>query len=59
MHLTSDELFSVLDQMQQNAIFQHQQVLIKNEGVVATLSAFPFFLLEYLGAGKIARMIDP
>ena len=59
MHLTSDELFSVLDQMQQNAILQHQQVLIKNEGVVATLSAFPCFLQEYLGAGKIARMIDP
>ena len=59
MHLTSDELFSVLDKMQQNAILQHQQVLIKNEGVVATLSAFPFFLQEYLGAGEIARMIDP
>lgn len=48
-----------LEQMQQPTILQHQQVLIKNEGVVATLSAFPFFLLEYLGAGKIARMIDP
>lgn len=48
-----------LEQMQQPTILQHQQVLIKNEGVVATLSAFPFFLLEYLGTGKIARMIDP
>lgn len=47
-----------LEQMQQPTILQHQQVLIKNEGVVATLSAFPFFLLEYLGAGKIAGMID-
>lgn len=46
-----------LEQMQQPTILQHQQVLIKNEGVVATLSAFPFFLLEYLGAGKIAGMI--
>ncbi|MBO5950522.1 MAG: hypothetical protein J6Q11_07435 [Fibrobacteraceae bacterium] len=59
MHLTSEELFSVLDQMQQAAILQHQQKLIKQDNVVATLSAFPFFLLEYLGAGKIARMIDP
>ena len=58
MHLTSEELFSVLDQMQQPTILQHQQVLIKNEGVVATLSAFPFFLLEYLGAGMIAEMVD-
>lgn len=59
MHLTSEELFSVLDQMQQAAILQHQQKLIKQDNVVAILSAFPFFLLEYLGAGKIARMIDP
>lgn len=56
MHLTCEELFSVLDQMQQAAILQHQQVLIKHDNVVATLSAFPFFLLEYLGAGKIAGM---
>lgn len=46
-----------LEQMQQPTILQHQQVLIKNEGVVATLSAFPFFLLEYLGMEKIAGMI--
>ncbi len=46
-----------LEQMQQPTILQHQQVLIKNEGVVATLSAFPFFLLEYLGVRKIAGMI--
>ena len=58
MHLTSEELFSVLDQMQQDAILQHQQKLIKNDGVVATLSAFPFFLLEYLGAGKMKEMIN-
>ena len=47
-----------LEQMQQPTILQHQQALIKNEGVVATLSAFPFFLLEYLGAEKIAGMVD-
>jgi len=58
MHLTSEELFSVLDQMQQAAILQHQQKLIKNDGVVATLSAFPFFLLEYVGVGKIQRMFN-
>ncbi|MDY6330763.1 MAG: hypothetical protein SPL52_04595 [Fibrobacter sp.] len=57
MHLTSEKLISVLDQMQQAAILQHQQKLIKQNNVVATLSAFPFFLLEYLGAGKIARLI--
>ena len=58
MHLTSEELFSVLDQMQQAAILQHQQKLIKNDGVVATLSAFPFFLLEYVGVEKIQRMFN-
>jgi hypothetical protein len=58
MHLTSEELFSVLDQMQQAAILQHQQKLIKNDGVVATLGAFPFFLLEYVGVGKIQRMFN-
>ena len=57
MHLTSEELFSVLDQMQQAAILQHQQKLIKQDNVVAVLSAFPFFLLEYLGAGKISEMM--
>ena len=57
MHLTSVDLFSVLDQMQQAAILQHQQKLIKQDNVVATLSAFPFFLLEYLGAGKISEMV--
>ena len=47
----------LLEQMQQLTILQHQQVLIKNEGIVATLSAFPFFLLEYLGPEKIDRMM--
>ena len=58
MHLTSVDLFSVLDQMQQAAILQNQQKLIKQDNVVATLSAFPFFLLEYLGAGKMKEMIN-
>ena len=57
MHLTSEELFSVLDQMQQTAILQHQQKLIKNDNVVATLNAFLFFLLEYVGAGKILHLM--
>ena len=57
MLLTSDELSSVLDQMQQAAILQHQQELIKQNNVVATLSAFPFFLLEYVGTGKISEII--
>lgn len=47
-----------LEQMQQPAILQYQQVLIKNEGAVATLSAFPFFLLEYLGAEKVACLAN-
>ena len=58
MHLTSEELSSVLGQMQQVVILQHQQVLIKQDNIVATLSAFPFFLLEYVGAGKILKMIN-
>ncbi len=58
MHLTSEELSSVLGQMQQVAILQHQQKLIKNDNVIATLSAFPFFLLEYVGTGKILKMLD-
>jgi hypothetical protein len=57
MLLTSDEQSSVLGQMQQAAILQHQQELIKQNNVVATLSAFPFFLLEYVGAGKISEII--
>ena len=57
MHLTSEESFSILDQMQQAAILQHQQKLIKQNNVVATLSAFPFFLLEYLGVGKMKKLI--
>ena len=47
-----------LEQMQQPTILQHQQVLIKNEGVVATLSAFPFFLLEYLGVERVIRLFN-
>ena len=58
MLLTSEDLLSVLDQMQQTAILQYQQKLIKQNNVVATLSAFPFFLLEYLGVRKMSRMID-
>lgn len=57
MYLTSEELSSVLGQMQQDAILQHQQKLIKQDNIVATLSAFPFFLLEYVGAGKIQNII--
>lgn len=58
MHLSSEELFPVLNQMQQDAILQHQQVLIKQDNIVATLSAFPFFLLDYLGPEKISRMLN-
>ena len=47
-----------LERMQQLAILQHQQALIKNEGAVATLSAFPFFLLEYLGAKRVIRLFN-
>lgn len=57
MHLTSDELFSVFDRMQQDTILQHQQALIKNDNVVATLSAFPFFLLEYVGTRKMLHLM--
>jgi hypothetical protein len=58
MHLTSEGLFSVLNQMQQAVFLQHQQKLIKQDNVVATLSAFPFFLLEYVGVGKMEEMIN-
>lgn len=58
MHLTSEELISVLDQMQQAAILQHQQKLIKQNNVVATLSVFPFFLLEYVETGKMENNLD-
>lgn len=47
-----------LEQMQQPTILQHQQKLIKQDNVVATLSAFPFFLLEYLGAEKIGMFLE-
>jgi len=57
MHLTSEEFVSVLDRMQQASILQHQQKLIKQDNVVAILSVFPFFLLEYLGTGKIRDII--
>lgn len=58
MNLPSGLLPAVLERMQQPAILQCQQKWIKEEGSVATLSAFPFFLLEYLGAGKIAGMME-
>ena len=58
MNLPSRSLSENLGQMQQPAILLHQQILIKNDGAVATLSAFPFFLLEYLGAGKIACLTN-
>lgn len=58
MHLSSEELFPVLNQMQQDVILQHQQVLIKQDNIVATLSAFPFFLLDYLGPEKISKMLN-
>jgi hypothetical protein len=58
MNLPSSSLSENLGQMQQPAILQHQQILIKNDGAVATLSAFPFFLLEYLGAEKIVCLVN-
>ena len=58
MNLPSEALSVNLNQMQQPAILRHQQTLIKNDGVVATLSAFPFFLLEYLGAEKIVCLVN-
>lgn len=57
MELPTGTLSANLGRMEQPAILHHQQVLIKNEGDVATLSAFPFFLLEYLGAETIGGMI--
>lgn len=58
MKLPSGALSENLGQMQQPAILRHQQTLIKNDGAVATLSAFPFFLLEYLGTDKIACLVN-
>lgn len=57
MDLPTGTVSANLGRMEQPAILHHQQVLIKNEGDVATLSAFPFFLLEYLGAETIGGMI--
>lgn len=50
MERSSEDISSVLEKMNQSAILRCQQNLITREAVVATLSAFPFFLLEYLGA---------
>jgi len=58
MNLLSEASSVNLNQMQQPAILRHQQTLIKNDGVVATLSAFPFFLLEYLGTEKIVCLVN-
>ena len=47
----------VLEQMRnQTAIWRRQRTLIERDGKVATLSAFPFFLLEYLGAEKTCAL---
>lgn len=50
MECSSEDISSILEKMNQLKILQCQQKLITHEKVVATLSAFPFFLLEYLGA---------
>lgn len=54
----SDEAFEViLDEMTQRLIFDCQRKLILGEQTVATLGAFPFFLLEYLGSQKTMSIL--
>lgn len=52
MKLSSPWTPDLLERMTQLAIWQCQRPRIERENIVAILSAFPFFLLEYLGAEK-------
>lgn len=56
MKLSSPWTPDLLRQMTQPAIWQFQRPRIERENVVAVLSAFPFFLLEYLGAEKTCAL---
>lgn len=57
MTLESDGLDVALKKMSQPSIFDSQKSLMLGENAVATLSAFPFFLLEYLGAEKTVNVL--
>ncbi len=54
----SEEAFElILDEMTQRLIFDCQRKLILGEQTIATLGAFPFFLLEYLGSRKTMSIL--
>lgn len=57
LNVNSDDFETTLKAMFQPPIFASQKALMLGEGEVATLSAFPFFLLEYVGEQKIKEII--
>lgn len=58
MKLESVDLDVSLKKMSQPSIFDSQKTFILGENAVATLSAFPFFLLEYLGSEKTLSVMQ-
>lgn len=56
MRLSAPWTPELLEGMTQLAIWRCQRPRIEHENVVAVLSAFPFFLLEYLGAEKTCAL---
>lgn len=52
----SDKLETALKGMVQPSIFESQKKYMLGEGTIATLSAFPFFFLEYLGVQKTVEV---
>lgn len=53
----SDNLETALKEMTQLSIFESQTTFMLGEGTIATLSAFPFFFLEYLGVQKTVEVL--
>lgn len=53
----SDNLETALKGMAQPSIFESQKKFMLGEGTIATLSAFPFFFLEYLGVQKTVEVL--
>lgn len=52
-----DNLETTLKEMTQLSIFESQTTFMLGEGTIATLSAFPFFFLEYLGVQKTVEVL--
>lgn len=57
MGRSADKLETVLDEMSQPSILGFQEKWILGEQAVATLSAFPFFMLEYLGPQNVMKIL--